>query len=444
MRGSSVEDRCETGVLMSNLLAEPDTKAAESSSSGATPRKIGLYGNFGAGNLGNDCTLMAVIEQAKRRISHGELRCFCTDPERVKEHYKVASFPAEPSILPRGRSWLLAKAIRVAFNRIPTEVVHWFRTLLIISDLDMLIIAGTGVVQDAVSGPFGAPFVIFKFALLAALCRVKLVFLNVGVGPINHPLSKWFVRRSLALAKFRTYRDEASRKYLAKIGFYSEQDRVYPDVVFGLMSAQPPSRGQATRKPIIGVGLSDCSSLRNSDSLLRAYLEAMATFVDALQRKGYAVRLLIGDTKYDTVVVAKFIELLKVRKLPLAPASLLVDPAPDVETLIEQIVETEAVVSARYHNLVLAMLHGKPLIAISHHPKFDSLATEAGLGRYLIPLTELNGELLTSKFGELESELDEVAKYIRMKAKKYRAAVELEFDELVLLARADSPSCART
>ncbi len=100
------------------------------------------------------------------------------------------------------------------------------------SRTDMLIVAGTGIVADYLCGPLGWPYDIFKLSTLAALCRVKLVFLSVGVGPIRHPLSRWFLTRSLALAHHRSYRDEASKQYLEKIGFNTDRDFVYPDAAF--------------------------------------------------------------------------------------------------------------------------------------------------------------------------------------------------------------------
>src|SRR5882672_9284470 len=37
------------------------------------PARISFYGNFGAGNLGNECTLQAVIEQILRRWPDAKL-----------------------------------------------------------------------------------------------------------------------------------------------------------------------------------------------------------------------------------------------------------------------------------------------------------------------------------------------------------------------------------
>src|SRR5262249_31469346 len=149
----------------------------------------------------------------------------------------------------RGR---VARICRIAFKRIPLELVHWAKSLRAVSRTDMLIVAGTGIVSDHVCGPLAWPYDIFKLSTLAALCRVKLVFLSVGVGPIRHPLSRWFLTRSLALAHHRSYRDEASKQYLEKIGFNTDRDFVYPDVVFGLSQGNLVSGVRAGQKRVVG------------------------------------------------------------------------------------------------------------------------------------------------------------------------------------------------
>ena len=51
----------------------------------------------------------------------------------------------------------LARLFRIAFRRIPLELVHWIKCLHALSRADMLIVAGTGIVCDYVTGPLGYP-----------------------------------------------------------------------------------------------------------------------------------------------------------------------------------------------------------------------------------------------------------------------------------------------
>jgi polysaccharide pyruvyl transferase WcaK-like protein len=405
--------------------------------------RISLYGNFGAGNLGNECTLQAVIEQTLRRWPYAQLLCFCTNPQDVRTHHNISAFPSQAvdkSPADRGPRGRLARSgargpvwvFRIAFWRIPLELIHWAKSLRAISRTDMLIVAGTGIVADYLCGPLGWPYDIFKLSTLAALCRVKIVFLSVGVGPIRHPLSRWFLKRSLALAHHRSYRDEASKQYLEKIGFNTDRDFVYPDVVFGLLGGNLVSDVQAGQRGVVGLGLKDYGSTERLESkAFREYLDTMAAFVCWLQRQGYRVRLLIGDIQYDTWVIEKFIDILKSRNIPTGAPLLITEPALTVKELLRQVGETETVISARYHNLVMALIQNKPVMALSDHAKLDSLATDFGLAQYLLPLGNLSADVLIRKFKQLENDMGQLRPYIKAELNKYRQALDALFTTLL-------------
>ena len=398
------------------------------------PARISFYGNFGAGNLGNECTLQAIIEQILRRWPDAQLLCFCTNPQDVRTRHNIAAFPSEAvdktakfgSRWPRGR---LARICRIAFQRIPLELVHWAKSLRAVSRTDMLIVAGTGIVADHVCGPLGWPYDIFKLSTLAALCRVKLVFLSVGVGPIRHPLSRWFLTRSLALARHRSYRDEASKQYLEKIGFNTDRDFVYPDVVFGLSQNNLVSSVRAGQRRVVGLGLKDYASTETK--AFREYLDTMAAFVSWLQGHGYGVRLLIGDIQYDSWVIEEFVHVLKSRNIPRDAPLLIVEPTLTVHELLRQVGETEAVISPRYHNLVMALIQNKPVIALSDHAKLDSLVTDLGLAQYLVPLEKLSPGVLIGRFKQLENDVERLRPYIKAELDKYRQAVDALYATLL-------------
>ncbi len=397
--------------------------------------RICFYGNFGSGNLGNEATLQAVIEQIVRRWPDARLLCFCTDPQDVRSRHRIAALPAQAvngaaeTSGRRARRGSLAWLFRIAFQRIPLELFHWLKCLHALSRADMLIVAGTGIVCDYVTGPSGYPYDIFKLSTLAALCRVKLIFLSVGVGPIHHPLSRWFVKRSLVLAHDRTYRDEASKQYLEKIGFSAERDFVYPDVVFGLSEAPIVSSVTKGQRPTIGLGIKDYGL--EEPGAFREYLDTMAEFVSKLQGQGYTVRLLIGDIQYDTSVIEEFVAVLKSRNIPVDPPLLIAEPALTVEELLRQVSETEVVISARYHNLVLALSQNKPVIALSDHAKLDSVMTDFGLAQYLLPLRNLRSDVLINRFQKLENDMDRLRPHLRARLRKYRQALDALYATLV-------------
>jgi polysaccharide pyruvyl transferase WcaK-like protein len=293
-------------------------------------------------------------------------------------------------------------------------------------------VAGTGIVQDYMCGPLGWPYEIFKLSVLAVLCRVRLVFLSVGAGPIHHSLARWFLKRSLGFAHYRSYRDDASKDYLRGIGFSNDADLVYPDVVFGL---SPGNFGHGRRLPgkrrVVGLGLKDFTTNSLGTDAYRHYLETMATFVSWLQTRGYDVRLLIGDFQYDTSVREELVEILRRRGEAVDPPLLTVEAAPTVSELLRQLGEAEIVISPRYHNLVMSLIQGKPVMALSDHAKLDSLITDFGLAEYRISLEHLSGEELKERFCDLQGNLEQLRLHVTAGVEKYRQALERQYAALL-------------
>jgi len=323
----------------------------------------------------------------------------------------------------------LARLARIAFQRVPRELAHWYRMLRVMARSDLFLVPGTGIVTDAACGSLGWPYDMFKLTVLARFCGKRVVFLSVGAGPFRHRFGRWLIRRSLGLAHYRSYRDLDSKRRLEAIGFDTRHDAVYPDLVFGLSNARLAGRTDTQRPPIVALGLKDYAApVAAADAQgYRGYLGAMADFVTSLQAQGYAVRLIIGDAQYDTRVREDLIALLTARGAVAKAPLLLSDPVPTVEELLRQLRETEAVISPRFHNLVLALLLNKPVIALSDLPKVTALLVDLGLERFCLALEGLETEQLTSRFRQLQNETAELKPYIRDAVERYRHSVEDQY-----------------
>ncbi len=78
------------------------------------------------------------------------------------------------------------------------------------------------------------------------------------------------------------------------------------------------------------------------------------------------------------------------------------EPASSIEQLLSQIAETDMVVATRFHNVLLALVFTKPVIAISFHHKCASLMEEMGLSDYCQDINHINAKRLIEQFQELE------------------------------------------
>src|SRR6202034_3239259 len=77
------------------------------------------------------------------------------------------------------------------------EVAHLFRSFKVLQSLDIMIIAGGGQLTELWRGPWSHPYNVLKFSILTKLANKKLLFLNVGAGPLRSGLSKIFVKSSV-------------------------------------------------------------------------------------------------------------------------------------------------------------------------------------------------------------------------------------------------------
>lgn len=426
--------------------------------------RIAFYGNFGAGNLGNECTLQAVTAYARQRWPQGELYCFCTEPQDVKQRHgmpgmramavgeewswsehgataasdaELAARKAQTQPPPRRRN-IVHRLARGVFLRAPRELAHWFALARALSRCDVLIIAGTGILTDD-CGPLLWPYDIFRLSVLARVLRVKLLFLSMGAGPIRSPLSRWFFRKALGLAHYRSYRDNDSKQCITGIGVNTESDPVYPDLAFGLPSLQLAAAAGARppQLPIVGLGLKDYSSDAAGTNSYGDYIDTMARFVGWLRQQGYSVRLLIGDAQYDSQVRLDLMRRLNGAAEPQAVAGteLLVDPVPTVSELLRQLAECEVVISPRFHNLVLGLTLYKRVIALSDLRKVEVLLGDLGLPQYCLPLTSLDCDALVGRFLELQSDSPRLRLHIKERVDSYRASVAGQYASLFQAAQ---------
>lgn len=402
---------------------------------GAEPvRRVYLFGLFGSGNSGNDASLEAMLAFLRRRPDI-EPVCICSAPEQVAARYGIHAVHFGARLA--GGS--LFNALDRLLGGLPRRAVGFGRAVLMASRADALIFPGTGILDDFGTGPFGMPIAVFGWCLGARLGGVRIAFVSIGAGPIQHPLSRWLMGRAAAMAQYRSYRDVGSRDFMSGIGVTTECDAVFPDLAFALpIPPVPSAEPMAASQPVLTVGLGVMGyygwshDLQAGAGIYRAYLDKLRRFALWLFDQGCRVRLLTGDTG-DRDTVEALAALLRAERPSMAADLLCAEPTADLHALMGQIAGTDLVVATRFHNIVAALKLGRPVLSIGYASKNDELLAEMGLADFCQHIETLDVDRLIDQFSALRQARAEHSRRICERVAVYR--LRLDDQDALLAAR---------
>jgi polysaccharide pyruvyl transferase WcaK-like protein len=355
---------------------------------GSVRQKIGLLGNFGGGNLGNEGSLEAMIAFLRQVRPDAELICLCPCPEEVTRRYGISAMHYRA---PRkhGSSIRAKLSARIEDVRLILRGVRGF---------NVMIVPGTGLLDDFGERPLGLPFTLFSVCLLARLRGIKICFVSIGAGPITNRWSRWLMKTAAALAHYRSYRDSVSKDFMRQLGLDVRRDEIYPDIAFRL--AAPATREEVpseSRAVTIGVGMMTYNGWRADPNkgagLYATYLGKMTAFVLWLLDSGYNIRVLTGEDS-DARAVSDLTRRIVKARPDLAAARYVAEPATNLHELMAQMAQTDIVVATRFHNVVCALKAGRPTASLGYSAKNAALLASMGLGEFCQHVESFDVELL--------------------------------------------------
>lgn len=396
------------------------------------PKFVGLFGQIGTGNFGNDGSLESMVRFLRRVAPQERLLCICAEPAVVQKAFGLDAVPIyhKPRSSIRGGD-------RTFVRKVAGKATLWLHAVRHLRRLKVLIVPGMGVLDDFGVNPLGWPHDLFSWCILGRLMGVKVVFASIGAGPIPHPLSRWFMKSAARAAHYRSYRDTVSKAFMESIGFDARSDPIYPDIAFSLPA--PPSTYRTEdegRRLTIGVGVMTYLGWRNDGArggqTYNNYLQKMVSFVVWLLDSGHAVRVVMGDNADRRAVDDLFREV-RSRVPDRAEASIVFAPAQTLYDVMVQMADTDIVVATRYHNVVCALRIGKPTISIGYADKNDALLAEMGLSAFCQHIERLDVELLKAQTTRLVSERATFERKIRDVQKQFQNRLSEQEDLLASL-----------
>jgi polysaccharide pyruvyl transferase WcaK-like protein len=404
------------------------SSAPGSERSACAPR-IGLFGLFGSGNIGNDGSLEAMVRYLRAAHPNAVLDVRCPGPKRIRAIYGVETSPHQWYLRYQGRT---SGAPDVMLKMLG-KGIDAFRTAGWVRRHDVVMVPGTGVLESTLPlRPWGTPYALFLVCAFGRLFGTKVALVSVGAGPTSNRLTRWLFRTSAGLASYRSYRDTQSREAMQRTGRGPARDPVYPDLAFSL----PAPAEHPDAKRTVGVGLMDyhggSDDRRQAEELHASYVANMKHFVRWLVDNGRSVRLFTGDD-LDESVVQEVLADLRASRPQLEPGRAATEPVRSLSELMRQMTGVETVVATRYHNVLCALRLAKPTLSTGYAAKNAALMTDMGLGGFCQSAGSLDVDRLIEQFTELESRSAELRQAMTERNAAYTQSLNHQFAVLSAL-----------
>jgi polysaccharide pyruvyl transferase WcaK-like protein len=407
--------------------------------------RVAFISPSGRGNLGDAAIISSLIAGVQRRHPAAEIVGFTLNPEgTTREHgvpafrlngFKVSSYvPAPPGDafpgatalarfgpLRRPVRWASVVAGDRAFRRDALARVRGF---------DLVVVSGGGQLDAFFGGPLGQPYTLWSWSGLARRAGARFAILSVGTGRLSTPLSRLLIRRTLAAASYRSFRDHRSVELLA--GMTPPDDPVVPDLAYAVPVEAPGPR-TSTRPATVGVSpmaFADPRSWPEEDAARYArHVDGVAALVTRLARAGHPVVLFTTDTP-DRLAVDDLLARVRGTLDAGAQARIRVAETTSLSALFGVLREVDIVVSARLHGVMLSHILGLPVLAISHERKVATLMADMDHSDLCIPIDAFDPEAGWQRFTDLAARRDQLAADVRTKVGVFRERVEAQYDRI--------------
>jgi polysaccharide pyruvyl transferase WcaK-like protein len=442
------------------------------------PTRIGFLISYGGSNLGDGAIQTAILHNLSKRLPTAEFYGVNLCPRETQKRHGIPAFPItglavefysslqtlfgkddsppqqrQSDVVHRpidrlteavkkipvlgGSSRFVLRRLRETQNII-REIRHLIRSYFFIRKLDLLVISGSGQLMELFGGPWGHPYALFRWALLAKLTKTRIAVASVGItGSLETSLSKYFIKIALATACYRSYRDEGTKQLLRSWRF-THRDPCVPDLAFSLDSSRydlsDPANTHDALDRIVAVGPMSYANPGYWPMQDRAtydrYLDELTDFTHWLIERNYRI-LLFVSTSSDRAAVADLKGRLRNRYGEHALTQLVEPSVNDLEDLIRSVSAAEFVIATRFHGVLLSHLLLKPVIAISYDRKVEAHMRDLHQLPYHFDIRGVSTPQLCESFALLEANAAQVRAEVNKSISTFRIQLDSQYEQLV-------------
>jgi len=347
--------------------------------------KIGIVGNYGNDNNGDESILYGILQQVKQTFSvtSDDITVFSNNTQQTSERYGVHSYP-----LYYRKSNLFKTFIHTYKNNKPY-----------VSKFDLLIIGGGGILMDFYKREahlYGA------YAMMAKQSNIPYIIYGCGAGPLDTFSGKISIRAMCRYAASISVRDPQSKKLLQSIGV-KKPIEIIGDPAFTLKGdrhnyAEKPVKIGVSAVPYYNANYWPEGNVEKYD----AYVTSMAKNLDHVISE-HNIQITFFATKFpQDVTVTKDIQ----KKMLQRAHTEIIEENLVPERLLEVTEEQDIIIGTRLHSLILATNSETPIIAISYHTKVQDFMSFVGASDRCLQMQDLKDDdkALSTLVGKLSSD----------------------------------------
>lgn len=435
-------------------------------------KKIGLFGPYGFGNMGDASLVESAKSGLQRHIPDAEFVGICQQPQIAANRHNIptysiyanyfafnyqgshasagqqtssnsevstseGNFDAKQTALDSVKSYVksikflsfpldkLRKVLSVIKKPV-TELVFLLNNFRLLRTIDLLVMPGSGQLNEEWGGAWKYPFALFKWCLLAHLAGCKIAFLSIGSGTVKSSFAKLFCKCALKLSHYISYRDPQTKTLAQSLGILSGE--VLPDLAFSLR----PSSGRphpSQEKVIVGINpIAYCDPrswyCKDIDKY-HNYIDKMVDISIGLYNDGYQLLFIPNEIRMDNWVIDDIVS--RVSEKGVDMTSIDRAEVASYDDILTAIDCCDYVLASRFHGLLFSYLLRKPTIAISFHYKLTLLAHDAGQEKYCLPIDSFSKVDFMKLFHHLVDEREVVERNIDKNISPYPDILELQF-----------------
>lgn len=361
--------------------------------------KIGIVGNYGNDNNGDESILYGLIEQVKQTFSvnSADITVFSNNTQQTSEQYGVQSYPLY---------YRNSNLYKTFYKTYQTNKKY-------VTEFDLLIIGGGGLLMDFYRRE---AHLYSTYALMAKNCNVPYIIYGCGAGPLDTITGKLMIRMMCRFAENVSVRDPQSKQLLERLGV-KKPIEVIGDPAFTLhrpkqTHAAAPKKIGISAVPMYNANYWPSGDLEKYDS----YVTSMAANLDRLV-ENKNIEITFFATKYpQDVTVTKDIQ----KKMQYAKKTTIIDQNLKPNALIDITSKQDLIIGTRLHSLILATDSATPIIAISYHQKVSDFMKLIGQEKRCCSIEEITNEsdILLKIYNAMEADWPAVVENTKATSKQ--------------------------